>query len=311
MTFGARRVGLPGILVLAALAPGCGHSAHAPAASRVPPLEELSPKSIELGAPVTVPLLTSNNRPVVDTLIDGKGPYRFAVETGAHFVGITPRVSSEIGLVRVGGDDSDSLVHIAAIAIGDARFKDLTAVALKFSDPTIDGILGLNVFDGVLLTLDPAREVVRIERGTLPAPDHDQVLALKTIGELVGVDVTIGGKPFVACVDTRGAGTLTMMPTLASTVRFVAPLSDAGQARGAGIPATLRQSGRLDGDLRLGRYTVQQPIVFVHATPAGFPQVPILGCELLRQFTITLDLAHSRIRLARADRVIPPAADSK
>ena len=89
-------------------------------------------------------------------------------------------------------------------------------------------------------------------------------------------------------------------------MRFVGPLRAAGQARGAAIPPTARKTGRLRRNVRLGAFTIQRPIVFVHATPADFPQVPILGCELLRQFTITLDQKHSRIRFSRAERVVPP-----
>jgi hypothetical protein len=242
----------------------------------------------------------------VEVRLDGRGPYRFAIETGAHFVAATPRVVADANLPRVGGSEDEPLVRIDTLAIGAARFAPLTAVQFRFADKAIDGILGLNVYENVLMTVDPRANVVRFERGALPPIDGRDVLALKSLDALVGADITIGGKPFVACVDTRGAGQFTLMPELAATVEFTGPLRESGLARGAAIPATKKQVGRLAGDVRIGSYSVQSPIVLVHATPPNFPQVPILGSELLGQFTLTLDQTNGRVRFHRDDPVVPP-----
>ena len=275
------------------------------------PFEELPPTDVGLPSAVEVPLLEVTGRPAVEARLNGRGPYRFAIETGAHFVALTPRVVAEAKLPRVGGNDEEPLVRIDTLSIGAARFSPITAVQFQFADRAIDGILGLNLYAEVLLTVDPTSRRVRFERGSLPPVDGREVLALKTIGELIGTDITIGGQPFIACVDTRGAGQLTLMPELAATVEFVGSLRESGYARGAAIPRTPKKIGRLKGDVRIGAYTVQHPIVLVHSTPPNFPQVPILGSELLKHFTLTLDQKHARVRFHRATPVVPPPPDPK
>ena len=298
------------LLAIVSTVLGCHAARRAePLVSSARPVEELPPAEIKLDGAASVPLLIVNGRPVVEVFLEGKGPYKFAIETGARFVGITPRVVAALRLARVGGDDEEPLVRVREIRVGGVRFAGITAVSLRFGDKEIDGILGLNVFAELLLTVDAQSGVVRIESGQLPPVDEREVLTLKPIDALVGIDVTIAGKPFVAAVDTRGAGMLTMMPALASTDTFSGPLREAGYASGAGIPRTEKKTGRLAGDVRMGTFTVQRPIVLVHATPADFPQVPILGSQLLNEFKFTLDQKHARIRFSRSNPIVPPTPE--
>jgi hypothetical protein len=122
------------------------------------------PSEVRLARPVVeVPLLRITGRPALEVFVDGKGPFRFGIETGARFVALAPRVADSLGLE---GEE----FRLKEIAIGEARFLDLPAARLRFADDRIDGILGLPLYEDLLLTLDFPGKKVRFERGTPAGP---------------------------------------------------------------------------------------------------------------------------------------------
>jgi S1-C subfamily serine protease len=55
-----------------------------------------------------------------------------------------------------------------------------------------------------------------------------------------------------------------------------------------------RRTGRLDGAVRIGRYTINDPLVAL-----GSGSVGVMGRGLLENFTVTFDMARSRVALSR------------
>src|SRR5262245_42091208 len=80
----------------------------APAASAAQGADEPSavpPRTVAMPASVEVPLLESGipgaTLPVISVMINGRGPYRFGVETGAGFVAVSRELVTAIGLKKV------------------------------------------------------------------------------------------------------------------------------------------------------------------------------------------------------------------
>jgi hypothetical protein len=269
-----------------------------PAASQPDPAP---PKEVRLARPVVeVPLLRITGRPAVEVFVEGKGPFLFGIETGARFVAIAPRVATSLGL-------EGEAFRVKEIAIGDASFLDLPAARARFADERIDGILGLALYEDLLLTLDFPAKKVRFERGALPAPDGKTLLPMTRAGPFWAVPVEVAGVPFHAILDTRGPGTLGVNPAAAAKLPFASPPAVVGTARGAAIAETPVRAGRLEGDLRLGALTFARPLVGIRQLPAHFPEEPLLGIEALEQMMVTLDQKSAVARFSRpAGPSIPP-----
>ena len=118
------------------------------------------------GECAVVPIL-AGAIPVVEVKIGGKGPYRFAIDTGAQGHGrISRELAEELGLPKVGevgtpapgGTVATRPVFAAPeISVGAVSFKNLDLVALSaVRGPEIewDGILGNALLELLPLTLD-------------------------------------------------------------------------------------------------------------------------------------------------------------
>lgn len=134
-----------------------------------------------------VPFRLIDNRIFVPAMLNGHGPYRLLLDTGADTGGISLGVMDEIGArpesrERVGGagegKDLVAKIHIASIRIGKAEFRDVAGLAENFGAlndvigfTRFDGILGQRVFRRYVVDVDFERGHVRlIEPKTYRAP---------------------------------------------------------------------------------------------------------------------------------------------
>jgi Aspartyl protease len=257
------------------------------------------PKRIELSGAVDVAIALIANLPIVETRINGAGPFKMGIETGANFVVISPAVASKLALTQTGGTDRNPAYHVDSIAIGGATFFDLPVSAGRLAQGGIDGVLGLPFYRDLLLTIDYPHQRLRLERGDLPVPDGLTVLALGHAGPFWTLPMTIGGRAVHAVVDTRSMGAFGLTPESAAGLAFDGGLRVVGRARGAAIPETEVKAGRIAGDITVGRYVFPSPMVAVRPLPPGFPTEPLIGARVLSQFVVTLDQRNGRLRLQR------------
>ena len=118
------------------------------------------------GGCASVPILRASI-PVVEVRIGGKGPYRFAIDTGAQGHGrISTALAEELGLPKVGEVGTPAPGGTVAtrpvfgapeVSVGSVSFKNVDLVALStVRGPEIewDGILGNELIQLLPLTLD-------------------------------------------------------------------------------------------------------------------------------------------------------------
>ena len=160
--------------------------------------DAVPPRRIELAAPVEVPLALEANLPILEARVNGQGPFRFGIETGAGFVVISPELAAKLALKRTGGPDDSPEYHVDRLDIGAAAFHDFPVSALRVAQPGIDGVLGLPLYRDLLLTIDYPNSRARFERGSLPAADGQTVLALSHIGPFWGLPIVVAGAPQAA-----------------------------------------------------------------------------------------------------------------
>lgn len=139
--------------------------------------------------------------PIVDVKVNGVGPLRFILDTGASMTVITPVAAQAAGVkptgkkptaVGAGGNFPARLAKLKRFQVGAHEARGLEVVLLNLSDVEktlgiqLDGIIGYNFFrDGVLtidyahrmLYLDPAsrkRRSAPIKRGK-PSPSARRI----------------------------------------------------------------------------------------------------------------------------------------
>jgi hypothetical protein len=278
----------------------------------LPPLEGRSPldppQQVDLDAPfIEAPMIDNHGLPAVEVEINGSGPYRFVVDWGANIFAMSPQLAVELGLTVLGLDEmGNPNAQVETLSIGAAHFSDLTVVLDPFFSGTQeDGVLGRNVYEALLFTLDyPARRV-RLEKGEMPEADGASIFAYTpSEGGAPMLEMDLQGRSFLAVLDTGAARGLIIPASQAGAFSFISGPVPAGEAVGPQLGAAESQVGRLAGDLRFGAYTVTNPVAVILDRPEY-----LIGSQLLSYFAVTLDQQVRRVRLSRPDPapiVVPP-----
>jgi len=259
-------------------------------------------------ASTEVPMLSAENV-LVEVRIDGKGPYRFALDTGAAGGGrIGSALAKDLGLKVVGqamaGDPSGKnveridIVEAGTLAVGDATFsavklpvRDLPAAPGR-TQPEFDGVLGIGLFRDYLLTLDyPARRV-RIEKGELPPADGREVLGFEDRYGIPSIKLQVGDLEVAADVDSGNMrGELVLPASYIGKVPLEKDPVVVGRGRTGFNEFEIKQAP-LKGAVRIGSQSVERPLVdFVEV----FPHANV-GHAFLRRFAVTIDQKNHRIR---------------
>ena len=296
-------------LVLACFLLGPGAVAQIQIRREGPPPKPYS--AFELSSPVVEVPMLEGDEVLLEVRVDGKGPYRFALDTGAARGGrIDAKLAKTLGLSVVGramtGDGTgknrqeSEIVGAHTITVGGASFKDVELLARDFqSGPGIglDGVLGIGLFQDLLLTLDyPARRV-KIETGELPAPEgHPEILDFTTPHGIPEIALKIGDAELRADVDSGNLKGEVVLP--ASYIGRV-PLEKDPQVVGHGRTGfnefEIKQAP-LKGALHIAGQSVENVrLDFVEI----FPQAN-LGAAFLRRFVVTIDGRNHRLRLRGA-----------
>jgi len=160
-------------------------------------------------------------RVVVPVMINGRGPFRFIVDTGANHSTISPGLARELGLTPseapsivldgITGSARVSFVTIDRLQAGDLTIEG-TALPVVWASVMAgaDGILGAAGLTEKSLLVDFQRNRVAISRGVEPAlrANTMKVHAVRLAGGLMTLETRIGGVPVRAVIDTGAERTL-------------------------------------------------------------------------------------------------------
>lgn len=291
------------LIVLLAVA----SNAQEPVRRMGPPPKPFSSAEMS-AASVEVPMLDGEGI-LVEVRIDGKGPYRFALDTGAAGGGRVDRKAAEaLGLKIVGeavaGDPSGrnretvKIAQASTVTLGGATFHDVRLLVRDLpqrpdgSGPEIDGVLGIGLFQDHLLTLDyPARRV-RIEKGELPPADGREVLGFESPRGIPQIRLKVGDVEVETDVDSGNMnGELVLPSTYIGKVPLDGEPRVVGKGRTGFNEFEIKQAP-LKGSVSVGTRSVERPRVdFVEL----FPHANI-GHAFLSRFAVTIDQKNRRIR---------------
>ena len=262
-----------------------------------PPRRVVMPTSVDV--PLLDPGIPGASLPVISVMINGRGPYRFGVETGAGFVAFSRELVTALGLKQAGGSDELPEYNVDSVTFGGASFQGVRAASIPRNARGVDGLLGLPFFQNVTFTVDYPANRLRVVRDTLPTANGKDILPLSRVGPFWGLPIELAGRQFTAVLDTRSTAALSMTPKAAEPLPFDGELRVVGRSGGAGLPGADVREGQLKGSARIGSYTFPNPVLSVREMPPGFPEGPLVGSRVLRNFVLTLDQRKARLRLAR------------
>ncbi len=276
------------------------HGSGAPAES----LLVTGPTKTEVTGATSVPMAAGASHVLIDVRIDGKGPFRMILDTGAATTVLDSDLVRELGLKSLGttriGDPSNPLANevdrleIPNVEVGGARFEGVAAVGWR--GPSLAaavgarGVLGLPTFRGCLLTIDYPKREVEIAPGELPPADGRNILPLDT-HLIAEIPVDVAGRKASAHLDIGNGSSLIVPGSWQGRLPTKGEVRKGKGMRASG-PAEFTIT-TLDGDLRIGEHVFHDPEV---RFDSGLDHVNV-GYGILRGFTLTLDQKNGRLRL--------------
>lgn len=278
------------------------------AAATLLPLAGAKPSARATGR-VDLAMLPGLLQPTVEVQINGQGPFRFAIDTGAQGraradASLVERLKlPKVGEAR-GGDPSGrapvamDIVRLDTLALGPLVMRDVDAPSRDYRHgpgpaDDVDGILGIGLFADHLLTLDYAARRVLIEPGALEADGSIPFTAPR--GTPI-VQITVAGQPVAAHVDSGNRVAPFIVPAeLAARLPFAAAPRDVGRARTINNSYEI-QAAPLDGDVIVGTILYPRPEI---RWPAPGRDANI-GSMAFAGKVLTIDQKNRRLRISVA-----------
>lgn len=156
----------------------------------------------------------TNNHLTIEVMIDGKGPYRFVVDTGAERSVIAGNVAAALGLAQgrpiilegIGGRVTVPTVHLANLSFGPFQRHGLNLPVLPRGNLFADGYLGLDAINGTRVTFDFQHHALHVEQARnqpeTAGPDTARVRARGNNGRLRVFDCMVNSVGAIAFIDS-------------------------------------------------------------------------------------------------------------
>ncbi|MEX2244218.1 MAG: retropepsin-like aspartic protease [Fimbriimonadaceae bacterium] len=265
----------------------------------------------------TVPFDLRTMRPVLEVFINGDGPFKFVLDTGASSTMVSWDLAERLklprnGVAMVGAPNSAALsrvpMHrIKELRVGDLKFFGVSAAAIMDKDFTkalnADGIVSAQDFRGYLVTLDYRQRQLVIEPGRLPVADGKQVFDSPLRANVPGIELEVMGEKTYFHLDTGSPFHIALPGRMVTeTAKF------SRQPTMGGTAATIAGQflvyyAQLAGDITIGKYKEEKPAVqIMDKMPYGN-----LGYRFFRDYKVTFDYNAMRVKLVHwQDAPTPP-----
>ncbi len=276
-----------------------------------------------------VPFLLQRNLIVIETLLNGRGPYNFLLDTGLAISLITdPAIGRELqlpiaGRFLVSGAGEESPVEafqVAGVSVelpggivaSQAPFLMLSDDVLNLSGYVgmpIHGLLGADVFRNLVVRVDVEQQQLTFRPpATYRAPRGRRWARLPLSLEgrkaylTLPVYITAGSPalPLKLVLDTGAGHALSIETT--SDARLQLPAQRLRTQLGRGLNGNINgYLGRVAA-LQLGRYRVPTPLTSFPDSADVAARAEIfrngnLGFEMLKRFTAIIDYPHNQLLL--------------
>lgn len=308
-------------LLLLAFAGGIGSAAQAPAIRKPQPAPTipgppLPPAVIDDRLAIggdDINARKVSTRMTVDVEVNGRGPYRFVVDSGADSSVVGLRIARDLqlplgtpallhGMTATARVDR---VRVASLSLGRSTVRNLELPALREDDLGGAGMIGIDALVHQRLLMDFEKRLIKAEDARVPAryvAGEIVVTALRRRGQLILTQVRAAGLPVEAVIDTGTEITIGNLALRDRLIRGNRRKFVEVEAIGVTGVALKLQLARID-ELQLGSITLRDvPIAFADVPPFtlfGIRKEPalLLGTDLLETFRrVSLDFRERKVR---------------
>jgi len=253
-------------------------------------------------------------RPVVDVLINGQGPFRFILDTGASVNVVDSALNKELNLpvakdvlaAPPGHSHIEGAIvsRLDKVQIGEATLQGAVAVVMPLSSllgargPR--GVLSAASFPGYLLSVNYPKRRIAIRKGKLRKADSATIFQYQQGDAFPTVPIRIAGRQTRVHVDSGSGSGLTLPLRFLKELSLTSEPTEVGKARTPGGEYPIFQAG-VQGSVELGQYQLPaEGVTFSDVQPGGNSAGPQgqIGFEVLRKFVVTLDSKNRRIQFA-------------
>lgn len=246
---------------------------------------------------------------VDNVMINGKGPFRFMLDTGAEGAGRVdnslvkklnlPESGNVTGRSILGESSGMTIRKIDTLSIGTLTFEGLTMPSRDYNSNRpaglrpIDGILGYHLFNDYLLTINYPTRTITVNKGELPPPDGKSVLPIVSDDDDPEIQITIGNQPAKALIDTGAMLHMAVPESMVDKLEFESGLKVIGRNGGATI-----RTGTLAGSLHIGNVVIASPETII----AGRIREANIGIKILAKLAVTFDQKNKRVCIGQPPR---------
>lgn len=255
----------------------------------------------------------SSTRMTVEVHVNGEGPYRFIVDSGADTsvvgIGVARNLELPVGTPTVlhGMTETAEVprVHVESLSLGPNTVTNLLLPALREEHLGSHGMIGIDALVEQRLMLDFEDRTIKAEDARVkvkPLPGEIVVTAHRRRGQLILTQVSVAGIPVEAVVDTGSEITIGNLALRDLIMRGNRDKFATVPVTGVTGATAELQLARI-GELKLGSVTLRNvPIAFADVPPFtsfGLDQQPslLLGTDLLETFRrVSLDFRARKVR---------------
>jgi hypothetical protein len=268
----------------------------------------------------TLPFDLVDNRVFVDVSVNGKGPYKFILDTGG-IATISDEVARKLNLNVTNAGQSSGVgespvrsgqAHISEIKLGDVTLRDIDVGVLSFDDASavfgskpVQGIIGLPVFEKAVVVIDYLRrQLTLVPPDKFSMPADPIVVPFERRGHIPVVDADIGGIKAKFAIDTGARSALLLYGPFAEKNRLPGKYhATASGITGWGIGGPVRSLLARVPIFRFGGAEADDIVARLSTQTAGATTATdiggLIGPGILKQFTVTFDYPHSRMLLVK------------
>ena len=300
-------------LMLAAAPSGARPPKPLDPAAKMPPLKPaVIDDSLTIGGE-EIAARKLRSRLTVEVGVNGTGPYRFVVDSGADTSVIGERLARALALPAgrpvmlnaVTESRQVERVLVSELQLGQTGFADLELPRLDESDVGATGMIGLDALVEQRLMLDFDRRRISVDDARLPAPRLDGeivVTARLKRGQLILTQVTANRLQLDAVVDTGSEISIGNIALRDKIVRRRGVRLEKVEVIGVTGARMMMELAIVD-ELKIGGITISNlPIAFADVPPFeafGLHQKPalLLGTDLMENFRkVSLDFRARKVR---------------
>jgi predicted aspartyl protease len=280
-----------------------------------PPIRRLPPASIDDSLSIggdDIKARKVDTRLTVQVQINGRGPYRFLVDSGADTSVVGLEIARTLNLplgtpaTLIGMTDRNIVdrVQVDSLTLGPSTTRNLELPFLREDDLGAQGIIGIDALARQRLMLDFDKRLIKIEdamKPPKPLPGEIVVTARRRRGQLILTHVLAGGLSVDAVIDTGAEisiGNLRLRDTYLRSGKKLDIIAATGVTG-----KTVDLQVAVIPELRIGKLVVRDlPIAFADLPPFemfGLSDQPalLLGTDVLETFRrVSLDFQSRKVR---------------